>query len=78
MHHVQFVNHRSSPPLAPWQATCRWEQVPLVNRQRLLWMLSQLVERQLSQSLVRGAEGDDESDIFGGKAIASNIGRIPL
>jgi hypothetical protein len=29
----------------------RWEQLPGANRQRLLWLLSQLLERQLSQRI---------------------------
>jgi hypothetical protein len=37
----------------------RWQQIPSANRQRLLWLLSHLVERQLTTPIQRPEVGDD-------------------
>jgi hypothetical protein len=37
-----------------------WMRLPAANRQRLLWLLSQLLEHQLSAAAAQG-EGSDES-----------------
>jgi hypothetical protein len=35
-----------------------WMRLPAENRQRLLWLLSQLLEHQLSAIVVPGEDGD--------------------
>jgi hypothetical protein len=50
---------RSALPLANPRAS-RWEQLPLAHRQRLLWLLSQLLKRQLEQlDAAREEDGHD-------------------
>jgi hypothetical protein len=39
-----------------------WEDLPPANRQRLLWLLSHLLERQLEGSSAPGKEDGDELD----------------
>ena len=62
MSHVQSLTQHGSPPPACKQAIRPWEDLPPANRQRLLWLLSHLLERQLEQSLAPGKEDDDELD----------------
>jgi hypothetical protein len=50
------------PPPDSRQVTSRWADLPLTNQQRLLWLLSHLLERQLGQSLAPGKEDGDELD----------------
>jgi hypothetical protein len=40
----------------------RWQQIPSANRQRLLWLLSHLVERQLTVIPIRRTEDGDDAD----------------
>ena len=47
------------PPPAIKDQLSRWEQLPQANRQRLLWLLSQLLERQLGPSVPRREVSDD-------------------
>ncbi|MEE8290796.1 MAG: hypothetical protein V3R80_04895 [Candidatus Tectomicrobia bacterium] len=47
------------PPLAE-SVPALWQQLPLPNRSRLLWLLSQLLERQLQSTT--DEEGSDETD----------------
>jgi hypothetical protein len=37
-------------------------QLPSANRRRLLWLLSQVLERQLQAGLSHGEEGRDDLD----------------
>lgn len=62
MSHVQSLTQHSSPPPDSSQGISRWEDLPQANRQRLLWLLSHLLERQLEQSPAPGKEDDDELD----------------
>ena len=57
------VPHPTRLPPARFQASHRlWEELPQANRQRLLWLLSHLLERQLERSLAPGKEDGDELD----------------
>jgi hypothetical protein len=47
--HGSIVHQHLSPPPSARLLLSRWEQVPPANRQRLLCLLSRLVERQLAQ-----------------------------
>ncbi|GHO49710.1 hypothetical protein [Ktedonospora formicarum] len=62
MFHVQSLTQRSSPPPNSRHVTVLWADLPQVNRQRLLWLLSHLLERQLKQSSVPSKEDGDERD----------------
>ena len=52
-----------SPPSLSGQPVSLWTQLPHPNRHRLLWLLSQLLERQLLLGTSIYEEGNDESDI---------------
>ncbi len=60
--HVQSLTQHGSPPPACKQAIRPWEDLPPANRQRLLWLLSHLLERQLERSSTPGKEDGDELD----------------
>ena len=62
MSHVQSLTQHGSPPPISKQAIIQWEDLPLANRQRLLWLLSHLLERQLEPSRAPGKEDDHELD----------------
>ena len=62
MSHVQSLTQHGSPPPDSRQVISCWEDLPQANRQRLLWLLSHLLERQLEQSLAPGKEDGDELD----------------
>ena len=62
MSHVRSLTQHGSPPPDSRQVISQWSDLPLVNRQRLLWLLSHLLERQLEQSLASGKEDGDELD----------------
>ena len=49
----------SPPPLGHSELIQLWMKLPDANRQRLLWLLSQLLEHQLSAAAQ--GEGSDES-----------------
>jgi hypothetical protein len=36
-----------------------WMRLPAVHRQRLLWLLGQLLEHQLSATAAQGEDGDE-------------------
>jgi hypothetical protein len=38
-----------------------WMRLPAVNRQRLLWLLSQLLEHQLSAVVAKGEDSDESA-----------------
>lgn len=62
MRHVRtFPPHRSALPLASPLAS-RWEQLPSAQRQRLLWLLSQLLRRQLEQAAGQREEDSYDAD----------------
>jgi hypothetical protein len=50
------------PPPDSRQGISPWEDLPQANRQRLLWRLRHLLERQLDPSSAPGKEDDDELD----------------
>jgi hypothetical protein len=60
--HVQSLTQHGSPPPDSRQAISFWEDLPQANRQRLLWLLSHLLERQLERSSTPGKEDGDELD----------------
>jgi hypothetical protein len=69
LHHkrkvVLYVPSRTqyrSPPPDPKQAIGLWENLPQIHRQQLLWLLSQLLERQVEQRLAPSEEVSDECD----------------
>lgn len=57
-----YVNPRPPPPpLDRKEVTSHWVRLPAVNRQRLMWRLSQLLERQLLKGETSGEENGHES-----------------
>ncbi len=62
MSHVRSLSQRGSPPPASRLVISPWVDLPQTNRQRLLWLLSQLLERQLEQRLAPSKEDGDERD----------------
>ncbi len=60
--HVQSLTQHGSPPPASRQAISQWAGLPQANRQRLLWLLSHLLERQLERSSAPDKEDGDELD----------------
>jgi len=60
--HVQSFTQHGSPPPVCSQAISPWEDLPQANRQRLLWLLSHLLERQLERSSAPSKEDGDELD----------------
>ena len=62
MFHVQSLTSHGSPPPNSRLVIGPWEALPQVNRQRLLWLLSQLLERQLEPSSATEKEDGDERD----------------
>jgi hypothetical protein len=63
--HAPTISSRSSPPPSADQYLSRWAQFPAANRQRLLWLLSQLLERQLSSGRLQ-EEVSHEADAADG------------
>ncbi len=59
---VQHLTHPSSPPPTSRPKNTLWEQVPQPNRQRLLGLLSSLLERQLEPRSVTNEEGSHDLD----------------
>ena len=62
MSYVQSLTQHGSPPPDSRQASSLWEDLPQANRQRLLWLLSHLLERQLQRSSAPDKEDGDELD----------------
>jgi hypothetical protein len=60
--HVQSLTQHGSPPPNSRLIIGPWEALPQVNRKRLLWLLSQLLERQLVPSSAIEKEDGDERD----------------
>ncbi len=65
MGHGWSVNRRGSPPPCGGEGSSRWTQLPPANRRRLVWVLSQLLERQLSALHADGQEGGHDTDAGG-------------
>jgi hypothetical protein len=51
---------RVPPPPQVEAEASRWTRLPPANRQRLVWLLSQLLERQLEQGCSGPVEVGDE------------------
>jgi hypothetical protein len=60
--HVQSLTQHSSPPPVCRLTSSPWEDLPQANRQRLLWLLSHLLERQLEPGSSTEKEDGDERD----------------
>jgi hypothetical protein len=60
--HVRSLTQHSSPPPDSKSVSGPWADLPQVNRQQLLWLLSHLLERQLEPNLILGKEDGDELD----------------
>ena len=60
--HVQSLSQHGSPPPNSRLVIAPWEALPQVNRQRLLWLLSHLLERQLEPSSATEKEDGHEPD----------------
>lgn len=60
--HVQSLTQHGSPPPACRLPSSLWEDLPQANRQRLLWLLSHLLERQLEPGSAADKEDGDERD----------------
>lgn len=60
--HVQSLTSHGSPPPNSRLMIGTWEALPQINRQRLLWLLSHLLERQLEPSSTTEKEDSDERD----------------
>jgi hypothetical protein len=60
--HVQSLTQHGSPPPNSRLVIGPWADLPQANRQRLLWLLSHLLERQLEPGLTPSKEDGDERD----------------
>jgi hypothetical protein len=60
--HVQSLTQHGPPPPDSRQIISQWAGLPQANRQRLLWLLSHLLERQLERSSAPDKEDGDERD----------------
>ena len=49
------------PPLGPSELIQLWRRLPAANRQRLLGLLSQLLEPQLSAAAAPGEDSDESA-----------------
>ena len=49
------------PPIGPSELIQLWMRLPVPNRQRLLWLLSQLLEHQLSAAAAQGEDSDESA-----------------
>ena len=49
------------PPIGPSELIQLWMRLPALNRQRLLWLLSQLLEHQLSAAAAQGEDSDESA-----------------
>ncbi len=62
MSHVQSLIQHGSPPPDSRLVIRPWADLPQANRKLLLWLLSQLLERQLEPGLIPRKEDADERD----------------
>ncbi len=60
--HVQSLTQHGSPPPTCRLTSSPWQDLPQANRQRLLWLLSHLLERQLEPGSAADKEDGDERD----------------
>ena len=51
----------SPPPIGHSELIQLWMRLPATNRQRLLWLLSQLLEHQLSAAVAQGEDRDESA-----------------
>jgi hypothetical protein len=51
----------SPPPIEPSELIQVWMRLPASNRQRLLWLLSQLLEHQLRAAAAPGEDSDESA-----------------
>ena len=51
----------SPPSVGHSELRVLWERLPPANRQRLLWLLSQLLEHHLHTAVARGEDGDEST-----------------
>jgi hypothetical protein len=51
----------SPPPIGDGDLTQLWTRLPAMNRQRFLWLLSQLLEHQLSAAVVERETHNDST-----------------
>ncbi len=64
MSHVQsHIQHRPPPPNSRFVIDL-WATLPQVNRELLLGLLSQLLERRLEPALLADKEDSDERDDY--------------
>jgi hypothetical protein len=49
------------PPIGPSELIQLWMRLPAPNRQRLLWLLSQLLEHQLSAAAAQEEDSDESA-----------------
>jgi hypothetical protein len=57
-----YVNPpRSPPPLGCSELLVLGQRLPATNRPRLLWLLGQLLEHQLSAGAAQGEDGDESA-----------------
>jgi hypothetical protein len=63
--HGRSVNRSGSPPPCSPQGRSRWTALPPANRRRLVWLLSQLLERHLNRYRVAEQEDSHEADAEG-------------
>jgi hypothetical protein len=49
------------PPIEPSKFIQLWMRLPTPNRQRLLWLLSQLLEHQLSAAVAQGEDRNESA-----------------
>lgn len=62
------------PPLDRHEITSLWVRLPAVNRQRLMWRLSQLLERQLINGDISGEDESMENLGISGPRIGRGAG----
>jgi hypothetical protein len=49
------------PPIGPSELIPLWMRLPVPHRQRLLWLLSQLLEHQLSAAAAQEEDSDESA-----------------
>jgi hypothetical protein len=60
--HGQFFPRDHSTLPSPSPALSRWQRLPPANRRRLVWLLSQLLQRQLERRAAWREEGGHDAD----------------
>src|SRR5438093_2854409 len=57
------------PPIGPSELIQLWLRLPAPHRQRLLWLLSQLLEHQRSAAAAQGEDSDASAPRYGGGTV---------